>query len=203
MPALRLPRFELARLCTPHGDNHAQAREYGDGVAVPHTVCLVGMSRRRRPDPFARGTPLVEPKVEAIHAWPVFRLVRAAAHFARLGWLWLNQGGWNGRQILPRTLFEKYVKADVPLNTPKTETTLKPPFDDYLGVKSYGGGVDQGCGQGIYGLNWWHNQALTVPLRTAPLLAWPAASPDVFMALGRAGKDGMVISPSLGRVVAA
>ena len=131
------------------------------------------------------------------------RVVASPRDFARLGWLWLNQGNWNGKQILPRALFENYVKADVPLTTPKTETKLKPPFDDYLGVKSYGGGVNQGDGQGIYGFNWWYNKCLTVPPRNPPLLAWPAAPPDVYMALGRAGKDGMVIFPSLGLVVAA
>jgi CubicO group peptidase (beta-lactamase class C family) len=131
------------------------------------------------------------------------RVVASPRDFARLGWLWLNQGNWNGKQILPRALFEEYVKADVPLNTPKTETKLKPPFDDYLGVKSYGGGVDMGDGQGIYGFNWWYNKCLTVPPRNPPLRAWPAAPPDVYMALGRAGKDGMVIFPSLGLVVAA
>ena len=131
------------------------------------------------------------------------RVVASPRDFARLGWLWLNQGNWNGKQVLPKSLFEKYVKADVPLNTPKTETTLKPPFDDYLGVRSYGGGVDQGDGQGIYGFNWWYNKCLTVPPRNPPLLAWPAAPADVYMALGRAGKDGMVIFPSSGLVVAA
>jgi CubicO group peptidase (beta-lactamase class C family) len=131
------------------------------------------------------------------------RLVASPRDFARLGWLWLNQGNWNSKAVLPKSFFEQYVKADVPLDTPKTTTTLKPPFDDYLGVKSYGGGIDQGDGQGIYGFNWWYNRVLTVPSRNPPLLTWPAAPPDVFMALGRAGKDGMVIFPSLGLVVAA
>ena len=131
------------------------------------------------------------------------RLVASPRDFARLGWLWLNQGNWNGKTVLPRSFFEQNVRADVALNTPKTATTLKPPFDDYLGVKSYGGGIDQGDGQGIYGFNWWYNRVLTVPSRNPPLLTWPAAPSDLFMALGRAGKDGMVILPSLGLVVAA
>lgn len=131
------------------------------------------------------------------------RVVASPRDFARLGWLWLNQGNWNGKQILPASLFKNYLKADVPLGMPKTQTRLTPPFDDYLGVKSYGGGVDQGDGQGIYGFNWWYNKCLTTPPRTPPLLAWPAAPADVYMALGRAGKDGMVIFPSLGLVVAA
>jgi len=131
------------------------------------------------------------------------RVVASPRDFARVGWMWLNQGNWNGKQILPKALFEKYVKADVPLNMPKTKTQLKAPFDDYLGVKSYGGGVDMGDGQGIYGFNWWYNKVFTVPPRNPPLLAWPAAPADVYMALGRAGKDGMVILPGLGLVIGA
>ena len=86
------------------------------------------------------------------------RLVPSPRDFARLGWLWLNEGKWKDQQLLPANYFKKYVKADVPLGVPKTETKLKAPFDDYLGIKSYGGGVDQGDGQGIYGFNWWAQQ---------------------------------------------
>jgi hypothetical protein len=120
--------------------------------------------------------------------------------YARLGWFWLNLGNWNGTQLLPRHFFDDYLKADVPLGTPETVNNTP---DDYLGVGSYGGGINQGDGQGIYGFNWWYNQCLTTPPRVPPLLTWPAASADTYMALGRAGKDGMVIFPSLGMVVAA
>jgi CubicO group peptidase (beta-lactamase class C family) len=131
------------------------------------------------------------------------RVVASPRDFARLGWLWLNKGNWNGKQLLPRRFFDEYAKADVPLNTPKTQARVKPPFDDYLGVGSYGGGGNQGDGQGIYGFNWWYNRCLPVPPRSAPLLAWPSAPPETFMALGRGGKDGMIVLPSLGLVVAA
>jgi hypothetical protein len=120
--------------------------------------------------------------------------------FARMGWLWLNRGGWNGNQLLPRHFFDDYLKADVPLGTPETVNNMA---DDYLGVGSYGGGINQGDGQGIYGFNWWYNQCLTAPPRVPPLLTWPAAPADTYMALGRAGKDGMVVFPSLGMIVAA
>ena len=120
--------------------------------------------------------------------------------YARLGWLWLNLGNWKGAQLLPRHFFDDYLKADVLLGTPETVNNA---VDDYLGVGSYGGGINQGDGQGIYGFNWWYNKCLTAPPRVPPLLTWPAAPADTYMALGRAGKDGMVIFPSLGMVVAA
>jgi CubicO group peptidase (beta-lactamase class C family) len=131
------------------------------------------------------------------------RVVASPRDFGRLGLLWLKQGNWNGKQLLRREFFDAYVKADVPLNTPRTQTELRRPFDDYLGVGSYGGGINQGNGQGIYGFNWWFNKCLTAPPRNPPLLAWPSAPPEAFMALGRGGKDGMIILPSLGLVVAA
>ena len=131
------------------------------------------------------------------------RVVASPRDFARLGWLWRNKGNWNGKQLLPREFFAEYVEPDVPLNTPRTQTQLKPPFDDYLGVGSYGGGINQGDGQGIYGFNWWFNKSLTVRPRNLPVLAWPSAPPETFLALGRGGKDGLIILPSLGLVVAA
>ncbi len=131
------------------------------------------------------------------------RLVPSPRDFARLGWLWLNHGKWQDKQLVPASFFEKYLKADVPLGTPSSQAKKKPPYDDYLGVKSYGGGVNLGDGQGIYGFNWWYNRVLTAAARNPPLLAWPSAPADLFMALGRAGKDGMVIFPSQGLVVAA
>jgi hypothetical protein len=120
--------------------------------------------------------------------------------FARMGWFWLNLGNWNGTQLLPTHFFDEFRKADVPLGIPETVNNTA---DDYLGVGSYGGGINQGDGQGIYGFNWWYNRCLTVPARETPLLVWPAAPADTYIALGRAGKDGMVIFPSLGMVVAA
>jgi CubicO group peptidase (beta-lactamase class C family) len=131
------------------------------------------------------------------------RVVSSCRDFARLGWLWLNQGNWDGKQLISKSLFERYVKADVPLNKPRTQSRLRPPFDDYLGVGSYGGGINQGAGQGIYGFNWWYNKCLTGTRRELPLLTWPSAPPDTFLALGHGGEDGMAIIPSLGIVAAA
>ena len=65
--------------------------------------------------------------------------------FARVGWFWLNQGNWSGKQLLPSSYFEKYMKPDVPRDLPRTKQN----GDDYLGIGSYGGGNDQNFpGQG-------------------------------------------------------
>ena len=128
------------------------------------------------------------------------RVNASARDFARLGWFWLNRGNWNGTQLLPSRFFDDYLKADVPLGTPRTTNNVA---DDYLGVGSYGGGINQHDGPGIYGFNWWFNQCLTTPPRDPPLLAWPSAPADACIAMGHFGKEGMAVFPSLGMVVAA
>jgi len=70
-------------------------------------------------------------------------------------------------------------------------------------VGSYGGGINQHDGKGIYGFNWWFNKCLTTPPRDPPLLAWPSAPADTYIAMGHFGKEGMAVFPSLGMVVAA
>jgi hypothetical protein len=128
------------------------------------------------------------------------RVKASARDFARMGWFWLNRGQWKGTQLLPSRFFDDYMKADVPYGTLRTTNNTA---DDYLGVGSYGGGINQHDGQGIYGFNWWFNQCLIAPPRVPPLLAWPTAPADTYMASGHFGKECMAMIPSLGMVVAA
>jgi len=115
--------------------------------------------------------------------------------FARIGWFWMNKGNWKGKQLLPASFFDNYVKADVPSTMLETSAAS----DDYLGVGSYGGGSDQtNIGPGIYGFNWWFNTN-----RDSPQLTWPAAPADTYQANGRWGTEAMTMFPSLGMVVAA
>lgn len=71
--------------------------------------------------------------------------------------------------------------------------------NDYLDIKSYGGGSDHfaRCGPGIYGFNWWFN----AKGRQHPdHLTWPDAPPDTFMSIGAVGNNTAMI-PSLGLVL--
>jgi hypothetical protein len=107
----------------------------------------------------------------------------------------MNKGNWKGKQLLPASFFDNYVKADVPSTMLETSAAS----DDYLGVGSYGGGSDQtNIGPGIYGFNWWFNTN-----RDSPQLTWPAAPADTYQANGRWGTEAMTMFPSLGMVVAA
>ena len=123
------------------------------------------------------------------------RITASPRDFARLGWMWLNKGYWRSGQLLPKSFFDNYMKADVPDALPRTHGG----GNDYLGVGSYGGEWDQDAYMhGIYGFNWWFNTN-----RDSPLLTWPAAPADTFLANGRDGKDCMAMIPSLNLVVAA
>ncbi|MCA9667168.1 MAG: serine hydrolase [Myxococcales bacterium] len=117
--------------------------------------------------------------------------------FARIGWLWLNQGRWNGKQLLPQSYFTQYQKPGVPATLPRTAAA----GSDYLNVGSYGGDSDQTAyGPGIYGFNWWFNAI--VP-GSGGKRAWPAAPPDTYQANGHWNREVVTVIPSLGIVVAA
>jgi len=113
---------------------------------------------------------------------------------ARLGWLWLNGGEWNGQQILSAELMKDCFRASVPPNLPRTKAA----GEDYLGVGSFGGGTNQTKnGPGIYGFNFWFNRPHSTGER-----AWPRAPEDMFQANGKWNLDTVTIIPSLRMVVA-
>ncbi|MBW1810495.1 MAG: serine hydrolase [Deltaproteobacteria bacterium] len=114
--------------------------------------------------------------------------------FARIGWLWLNYGNWDGVQIIPHSYFDDYMQPDVSVSLPRTSSS----GSDYLGVGTIGGGTDQtGHGPGIYGFNWWFN-AITPNGQ----LTWPDAPQDTFQANGHWNVEVVTVIPSLGLVVA-
>lgn len=123
-------------------------------------------------------------------------IVTTARDFARIGWLWLNKGRWDGRQVLNQAYFDAYCRPDVPADLPRSVT--KEPAD-YLGIGSVGGGCNQGTkGPGMYGFNWWYN----TEMGTSGKLALPDAPRDAFMAMGFAC-NYMVMLPTQRIVIAA
>lgn len=114
--------------------------------------------------------------------------------YARLGWFWLNRGNWNGQQVLEESLFDEYMKAQVPVSLPRTTQS----GTDYLSIGSYGGPTDQiQYGPGIYGMNWWFNGGID----SQGTLAWPDAPLDTIQANGHFGEEMVVIIPTLNMVV--
>jgi CubicO group peptidase (beta-lactamase class C family) len=114
--------------------------------------------------------------------------------FARLGWLWLNRGHWQDKELLSEKLFVQCIKPGVPRDLPRTSGKS----EDYLKIGSYGGGTDQTpYGPGVYGFNFWFNELTATGERV-----WPAAPRDTYQANGMWNRDTVTIFPSYGMVVA-
>lgn len=122
-------------------------------------------------------------------------VVASPRDFARIGWLWLNEGQWNGKPIITQKLFKDHIQPQVPASLPRTNGKS----DDYLRIGSYGGPTDQTeYGPGVYGFNFWFNKE---PDDTG-IRAWPALPPDAYQANGMWNRDTVTIIPSLQLVVA-
>jgi PelA/Pel-15E family pectate lyase len=114
--------------------------------------------------------------------------------FARLGWLWINRGEWEGQSILPAQLVQESFRPGVAAGLPRTAGRT----EDYLGIGSYGGGTDQTpFGPGVYGFNFWFNSPNAHGKR-----AWPALPADAYQANGMWNRDTVTVIPSLRMVVA-
>lgn len=120
------------------------------------------------------------------------RMSASVRDFARIAWFWLNEGKWNGKQVLARRFFREYRKPQVPAGLPQS---AKAETDDYLKIGTFGGGSAHFTeyGPGIYGFNWWFN-----PKRKT----WPDAPTDAYMSIGAGGNCAVMI-PSLGIVLVA
>jgi CubicO group peptidase (beta-lactamase class C family) len=120
------------------------------------------------------------------------RMSASVRDFARIAWFWLNEGKWNGKQVLARRFFREYRKPQVPVGLPQS---AKAETDDYLKIGTFGGGSAHFTefGPGIYGFNWWFN-----PKRQT----WPDAPADAYMSIGAGGNCAVMI-PSLRLVLVA
>lgn len=93
----------------------------------------------------------------------------SARELARLGHLFLNQGKWNGKQLLSRAWVEQATRAHVPASL----------------LLEHLSGAD---GRGVYGYNWWVNGVKPNGKRR-----WPGAPPGTYSASGYNNNDMFVI----------
>lgn len=121
------------------------------------------------------------------------RISASVRDFSRIVWFWFNRGSWNGQQVLPSRYFDEYMQPQAPKDLPLTRQAET---NDYLDIKSYGGGSDHfsKAGAGVYGFNWWFNSTGRGHPQT---LTWPDAPVDTVMSLGHRGNNSAII-PSLG-----
>ncbi len=114
--------------------------------------------------------------------------------FARIGWLWLNRGNWNGKKIIQPALMDEFLRAGVPHDLPRTANKS----EDYLKIGSYGGGTNQTpSGPGVYGFNLWFNNKIESGVRV-----WPSLPEDAFQANGMWNRDTLTVIPSWRMVIA-
>ncbi|MFO7668185.1 MAG: serine hydrolase [Bacteroidales bacterium] len=101
----------------------------------------------------------------------------SAKELARFGLLFLNEGNWNGRQLISSHWIEQATKVQVP---PSME--LGSPLSNIDGI-------------GVYGYNWWVNG-----VRSNGIRLWPDAPPGTYAASGY-NNNKMIIIPEWDMVV--
>lgn len=115
-----------------------------------------------------------------------------AKQFARWGWLFLNEGSWEGQQIISKSWVKMATSVQVPVSLPMGETDRK-----------------ETIGPGCYGFNWWVNGTLsdgTMKLPGAPEGVYFASGlnnnkcmiiPQWNMVIVRMGEDGHPDKPDI------
>ncbi len=94
----------------------------------------------------------------------------SASEMARFGWLFLNQGRWNGQQLIASHWVEQATSVQVAPTVPLGHTES---------------GI---TGPGVYGFNWWRNGRHPDGTRK-----WPGAPASTFAASGYNNNDLFVI----------
>jgi hypothetical protein len=120
------------------------------------------------------------------------RLAVSPRDFARFGLLYLNQGNWNGTQVISQAHAILAVTDPLPLAVPRTAGIRA---EMLPGQRSLGSSVvpdNQNDHDGSYSWLWWVNG-----LQRNGKRRWPSAPANVYACLGHAnGKRGMAVMPS-------
>jgi hypothetical protein len=121
------------------------------------------------------------------------RLAISPRDFARFGLLYLREGRWNGKQVLPAALVRQAIGAPLSNAVPRTADKKA---EMLRGQRTIGGGNNQTDHLGSYSYLWWTNGVDRQGSRH-----WPDLPVDAYAALGHGGKRGLLIVPSLDLVV--
>lgn len=109
---------------------------------------------------------------------------------AKLGQLYLNDGKWNGQQLLP---------ASLPSAGGKSWTQFTGEVAEPYAANA--GGIKDPTGEGVYGLTWWLNKKVQVPnSKTVNAKPYPCLPEDFYGAFGHYGQYIFIV-PSLDLVV--
>lgn len=126
------------------------------------------------------------------------RLKISPRDFARIGWLYLNEGNWAGKQLLSVEHARQAVTSPLPLSVPRTRGREAPML---AGQRTHGSKIipdDHNDHCGSYSYLWWINGIGRDGRRY-----WPEAPADAYACLGHQhGQRGMAVLPGLDMVVA-
>ena len=115
------------------------------------------------------------------------RLGVSPRDFARFGWLYLNGGNWDDRQVLPAGVVRRAVTNPLPNSIPRTRGVRAAMLDGQRSIGSLQMPDNQGDHHGSYSWAWWINGVNRDGERF-----WPNAPLDVFTGLGhKNGQRGM------------
>jgi hypothetical protein len=120
------------------------------------------------------------------------RVALSPRDFARVGWLYLNEGRWRDRQVLAARHARLAASDPLSLNVPRTAAEPA----EGCGTRSIGGGGNQTDHHGGYSWLWWVN----APARDGRRW-WADAPADMFCALGHCGQRGLAVLPTERMVV--
>lgn len=121
------------------------------------------------------------------------RLRISARDFARFGLLYLHEGQWGDRQVLPRRLAKMAVSSPLTADIPRTQQIVA---RMRCNQRSVGAGPNQEEHLNSYSYMWWVNGVDDNGRRVLP-----DAPPDTFLAEGHSGHDALIVVPSLDLVV--
>ena len=120
------------------------------------------------------------------------RLAVSPRDFARFGLLYLNQGNWNGTQVISQAHARMAVTNALPLAIPRTAGVAAGMIPGQRTIGSTTVPDNQTDHDGCYSWLWWVNGIQRNGLRR-----WPDAPTDVFTCLGHAnGQRGIAVMPS-------
>ncbi|MCB9784753.1 MAG: serine hydrolase [Candidatus Omnitrophica bacterium] len=121
------------------------------------------------------------------------RLGVSPRDFARFGWLYLNGGQWNGKQIISEENVHLAVSNPLPVSIPRTKGAEAEMCSNQRTLGSQRIPDNQCDHHGSYSYLWWVNGIDRDGERY-----WPDAPTNVFTALGhKNGKRGIAAIPSL------
>ncbi|MCA9442258.1 MAG: hypothetical protein KC964_15750, partial [Candidatus Omnitrophica bacterium] len=121
------------------------------------------------------------------------RLGVSPRDFARFGWLYLNGGQWNGKQIISEENVHLAVSNPLPVSIPRTKGAEAEMCSNQRTLGSQRIPDNQCDHHGSYSYLWWINGIDRDGERY-----WPDAPTDVFTALGhKNGMRGIAVIPSL------